>query len=161
VGNQEYNGGKKYRQKGTLCGPNNTHVQMYEEFTHEPSPVDTPVQVYDEFTHEPSPVDTPVQVYDEFTHESSPVNTPIQRPDEFTHVSSPQTKQGHGKKFESYYEISSSRSLRPMVIILENMNQRLKEKLHEYAILDQHIKTENELMKLRQAHFSSKIERLK
>jgi hypothetical protein len=22
VGDQEYNGGKKYRQKGTLCGPN-------------------------------------------------------------------------------------------------------------------------------------------
>jgi hypothetical protein len=27
VGDQEYNGGKKYRQKGTLCGPNtSTHL---------------------------------------------------------------------------------------------------------------------------------------
>jgi hypothetical protein len=25
VGDQEYNGGKKYRQKGTLCGPNTYH----------------------------------------------------------------------------------------------------------------------------------------
>jgi hypothetical protein len=25
VGDQEYNGGKKYRQKGTLCGPNKRH----------------------------------------------------------------------------------------------------------------------------------------
>ena len=40
------------------------------------------------------PVDTHVQVYDEFTHESNP-----------------QTQQGHGKTFESYCEISSSRSL--------------------------------------------------
>jgi hypothetical protein len=23
MGDQEYNNGKKYRQKGTLCGPNN------------------------------------------------------------------------------------------------------------------------------------------
>jgi hypothetical protein len=45
-----------------------------------------------------------------------------------------------------------------MVVRLEKRNHRLKEKLHEYAILDRHIKTENELMKLRQAHFSSKIE---
>jgi hypothetical protein len=48
-----------------------------------------------------------------------------------------------------------------MVVRLENRNHRLKEKLHEYTILDRHIKIENELMKLRQAHFSSKIERLK
>jgi hypothetical protein len=57
------------------------------------------------------PVDTPVQESDEFTHESSPVNTPVQEPDEFTHESSPQTQQGHCKTFESYCEISSSRSL--------------------------------------------------
>jgi hypothetical protein len=63
--------------------------------------------------------------------------------------------------FETYYEISSSRSLRSMVVKLENRNHRLKEKLHEYAILDRHIKTENELMKLRQDHFSSNIEQLK
>jgi hypothetical protein len=124
-------------------------------------PVDTPFQVYDEFTHEPSPVDTPIQVYDKFTHEPSPVDTPVQVYGEFTHDSSPQTQQGRGNTFESYCEISSSRSLRPMVVRLENRNRRLKEKLHEYAILDRHIKTENELMKLGQAHFSSNIERLK
>jgi hypothetical protein len=138
-----------------------TPVQVYEEFTHELSPVNNPVQVYDDFTPEPSPVDTLVQVYDDFTHESSPVNTHVQRPDEFTHASNPQTQQGRGKTFESYYEISSSRSLRPMVVKLENKNHSLKEKLHEYTILGRHIKTENELMKLRQAHFLSKIERLK
>jgi hypothetical protein len=74
-------------------------------------PVDTPVQVYEEFTNEPSLVDTLVQFYDEFTHESSLVDTPVQRPDEFTHESSPQTQQGHGNTFKYYYEISSSRSL--------------------------------------------------
>jgi hypothetical protein len=48
-----------------------------------------------------------------------------------------------------------------MVVRLENRNHKLKEKLHEYAILDRHIQIENELMKLMQAHFSSKIDRLK
>jgi hypothetical protein len=48
-----------------------------------------------------------------------------------------------------------------MVARLESRNNRLKEKLHEYTILDRHIKTENELMKVRQTHFLSKIERLK
>jgi hypothetical protein len=90
-----------------------------------------------------------------------PVDTPVQEPDEFTHESSPQTQQGRCETFKSYCEISSSRSLRPMVVRLKNMNNRLKEKLHEYDILDRHIKTENELMKLRQAHFLAKIERLK
>ena len=28
MGDQEYNSGKKYRQKGTLCGPNN-HKHIY------------------------------------------------------------------------------------------------------------------------------------
>jgi hypothetical protein len=28
MGDQEYNSGKKYRQKGTLCGPNNTHGKL-------------------------------------------------------------------------------------------------------------------------------------
>jgi hypothetical protein len=48
-----------------------------------------------------------------------------------------------------------------MVVRLENRIHGLKDKLHEYAILDWHIKIKNELMKLRKAHFSSKIERLK
>jgi hypothetical protein len=117
--------------------------------------------VYDEPTPELSPVDNPVQVYDEFTPEPSLVDTHDQRPDEFTHASGPQTQQGHGKTFESYCEISSSKSLRPMVARLESRNHRLKEKLHEYTILDRHIKTKNELMKLRKTHFLSKIERLK
>jgi hypothetical protein len=29
VGDQEYNGGKKYRQKGTLCGPNSVAIGKY------------------------------------------------------------------------------------------------------------------------------------
>ena len=29
MGDQEYNIGKKYRQKGTLCGPNNLHFPFY------------------------------------------------------------------------------------------------------------------------------------
>jgi hypothetical protein len=48
-----------------------------------------------------------------------------------------------------------------MVEKLESKNNRLKEKLHEYIVLDRHIKTENELMKLRVTHLLSKIERLK
>ena len=48
-----------------------------------------------------------------------------------------------------------------MVTKLESKNNRLKEKLHEYTVLDRHIKTENELMKLRVTHLLSNIERLK
>jgi hypothetical protein len=32
VGDQEYNGGKKYRQKGTLCGPNTNSLQLFNFF---------------------------------------------------------------------------------------------------------------------------------
>ena len=32
VGDQEYNGGKKYRQKGTLCGPNNDGLLPHGSF---------------------------------------------------------------------------------------------------------------------------------
>jgi hypothetical protein len=48
-----------------------------------------------------------------------------------------------------------------MVAKLESRNNRLKEKLHEYRVLDRHVKTENELLKLRVTHLLSKIERLK
>jgi hypothetical protein len=48
-----------------------------------------------------------------------------------------------------------------MVARLESKNNRLKEKLHEYTVLDRHIKTENELMKFRVTHLLSKIEMLK
>jgi hypothetical protein len=44
---------------------------------------------------------------------------------------------------------------------LESRNSRLKEKLHEYRVLDRHVKTENELLKLRVNHLLSKVERLK
>jgi hypothetical protein len=159
--NRQANAPKEIEQDKPIQMPVDTPAQVYKEFTPELSPVDNPDQVYDEPTPELSPVDNPVQVYDEFTPEPSPVDTHDQRPDEFTHASSPQTQQGHGKTFESYCEISSSKSLRPMVARLESRNHRLKEKLHEYTILDRHIKTENELMKLRQTHFLSKIERLK
>ena len=113
------------------------------------------------------PTDTPTQIHREFTpkispdHNPDPVDTPAQSPDEFTHASSPQTQPGHDKTFESYCEISSSKSLKPMVARIESRNNRLKEKLQEFTILDRHIKTENELMKVRINHFLSKIERLK
>jgi hypothetical protein len=48
-----------------------------------------------------------------------------------------------------------------MVARLESRNNRLKEKLHEYTVLDRHIKTENELMKVRVTNLLSKIDRLK
>jgi hypothetical protein len=90
--NEKNNVPKEIEWDKPIQMPVDTHVQVYEEFTHELSPVDNPVQVYDEFTPEPSPVDNPIQEYDEFTHESSPVNTHVQRPNEFTHASSPQTQ---------------------------------------------------------------------
>jgi hypothetical protein len=121
--------------------PADTHTHVYKEFTPELIPVDNPDQVYDEPTLELSPVNNHVQVYNEFTPEPSPVDTHDQRPDELTHASSPQKQQGHGKTFEYYCEISSSKSLRPMVARLESINHRLKENLHEYTILDRHIKT--------------------
>jgi hypothetical protein len=135
-------------------------------------PTGTPTRIQRDFTPELSPdhldpVDTYERSPDEFTpelspdHNSDPVNTPAQSPDEFTHASSPQPQPGHDKKFETYYEISSSRSLKPMVARLESRNNRLKEKPHEYTVLDRHIKTENELMKVRVTHLLSKIERLK
>jgi hypothetical protein len=48
-----------------------------------------------------------------------------------------------------------------MVARLEGKSNRLKEKLHEYTILDRHIKTENELMEVRVTNLLSKIDRLK
>jgi hypothetical protein len=113
-------------------------------------PTYTLARTYQEFTPELSPVDN-----------SDPVDTHDQSLDEFTHASSPQTQPRHDKTFESYCEISSSKSLRPMVARLESRNNKLKEKLHEYTVLDRHIKIENKLMKVRQTHFLFKIERLK
>jgi hypothetical protein len=160
-------------QNESIQVPTGTPVQMQRESTPGPSPVDTYERSPNEFTPELSPdhnfdpVDTYERSPDEFTPELSPnhdsdrVHTPAQSPDEFTHASSPQAQPGQEKTFETHCEISSSRSLKPMVTKLESKNNRLKEKLHEYTVLDRHIKTENELMKLRVTHLLSKIERLK
>jgi hypothetical protein len=160
-------------QNESIQVPTGTPVQMQRESTPGPSPVDTYERSPNEFTPELSPdhnfdpVDTYERSPDEFTPELSPnhdsdrVHTPAQSPDEFTHASSPQAQPGQEQTFETHCEISSSRSLKPMVTKLESKNNRLKEKLHEYTVLDRHIKTENELMKLRVTHLLSKIERLK
>jgi hypothetical protein len=156
--NRQANVPKEIKQEKPIQMQMDTPIQVYKEFTPELSPVDNPDQVYNKLTPKLSPVKNPIQVYDKFTPEPSPFDTHDKRQDEFTHASSPQKQQGHGKTFESYCEISSSRSLRPMVARLESRNHRLKEKLHEYTILYRHIKIENELMRLMQAHFFSKIE---
>jgi hypothetical protein len=160
-------------QNESIQVPTGTPVQMQRESTPGPSPADTYERSPNEFTPELSPdhnfdpVDTYERSPDEFTPELSPnhdsdrVHTPAQSPDEFTHASSPQAQPGQDQTFETHCEISSSRSLKPMVAKLESKNNRLKEKLHEYIVLDRHIKTENELMKLRVTHLLSKIERLK
>jgi hypothetical protein len=143
-------------QNESIQVPTGTPVRMQREFTPELNP-DHNFDLIDTYEHSP----------DEFTPEFSPdhnsdrVHTPAQSPDEFTHVSSPQAQPGQDQTFETYCEISSSQSLKPMVAKLESKNNRLKEKLHEYTVLDRHIKTENELMKLRVTHLLSKIERLK
>jgi hypothetical protein len=147
---------KRIEQNEPIRVPTGTPARIQREFTPEPSPVDNP-----------NPVDTYERSPDEFTpelspdHHSNPADTPAQSPDEFTHASSPQAQPGQDKTFETYCEISSSRSLKPMVARLESRNNRLKENLQEYTILDWHIKTKNELMKVRINHFLSKIERLK
>jgi hypothetical protein len=152
---------KGIKQNEPIQVPTGTPARIQRQFTPEPSPLDNPNPVD---TSEPSP-DHPSP--DEFIPELSPnhhsdrVNTPAQSPDEFTHASSPQPQPGHDQTFETYCEISSSRSLKPMVARLESRNNRLKEQLHEYTVLDRHIKTENELMKVRVTNLLSKIDRLK
>jgi hypothetical protein len=149
--------------------PTGTPSRIQREFTLEPSPVDNPdpVDTSELNPDHPNPTDTYERSPDEFTpklspnHHSDPVATPAQSPDEFTHASSPQPQPGQDQTFETYCEISSSRSLKPMVARLESRNNRLKEKLQDFTILDRHIKTENGLMKVRINHFLSKIERLK
>ena len=51
--------------------------------------------------------------------------------------------------------------MKPLVTKLESRNNRLKEKLHEYRVLDRHVKAENELLKLRVTHLLSKVSRIK
>jgi hypothetical protein len=160
-------------QNESIQVPTGTSVQMPKEPTPEPSPANTYEQIPNEYTHELSPdrnfdpVDTyehsPEQFTPEFSsdHNSDRFHTPAQSPEEFTHASSPPAQPEQEKTFETHCEISSSRSLKPMVAKLESKNNRLKEKLHEYRVLDRHVKTENELLKLRVNHLLSKVERLK
>jgi hypothetical protein len=160
---------KGIEQNEPIQVPIGTPARIQRKFTPEPSPVDNPdpVDTSELSPAHPDPVDTYERSPNEFTPELSPdhnsdrVNTPAQSPDEFTHASSPQPQPGQDQTFETYCEISSSRSLKPMVARLESRNNRLKEKLHEYTVLDRHIKTENELMKVRVTNLLSKIDRLK
>jgi hypothetical protein len=164
---------KKIVQNESIQVPTTTSVQMPKEPTPEPSPANTYEQSPHEFTHELSPdhnfdpVDTyehnPAQFTPEFSsdHNADSFHTPAQSPEEFTHASSPPAQPEQEQTIETHCELSSSRSLKPMVAKLESKNNRLKEKLHEYRVLDRHVKTENELLKLRVNHLLSKVERLK
>jgi hypothetical protein len=124
------------KQNEPIQVPTGTPARIQREFTPEPSSLDDPdpVDTSDLSPDHPSP--------DEFTpelsldHHSDRVNTPAQSPDEFIHASSPQPQPGHDQTFETYCEISSSRSLKPMVARIERRNNRLKEQLHEYTVLD-------------------------
>jgi hypothetical protein len=164
-------------QNKSVQVPTGTPVQMPREFTPEPDLVDTSAlspahpDPIDNYELSPDrnfdPVDTYERSPDAFTpefssdHSSDRFHTPAQSPEEPTHASSPSPQPGQGQTVETHCEISSSRSLKPVVAKLESKNSRLKEKLHEYIVLDRHIKTENELLKLRVTHLLSKIERLK
>jgi hypothetical protein len=177
---------KKVMQNEFVQVPTGTSVQMTKEPTPEPSPANTdgpsPIDNYElspnrdvdpvnpcELSpdHTFDPADTyehsPVTLTPEFTpdHDSDRFHTPVQSPEELTHASSPPVQPEQEQTIETHCELSSSRSLKPRVARLENRNTRLKEKLHEYRVLDRHVKTENELLKLRINHLLSKIERLK
>ena len=74
------------------------------------------------------------------------------------------TSQQHGNlnmPLGSQNEASSNRPIHPLIARLKRKNPRLKEKLHEYTILDRYVKTENDLMKFKHTHYQAKIERLK
>jgi hypothetical protein len=133
-------------QNEAIQVPISTPIQMPRESTPGPSPADTYERSPNEFTPELSPdhnfdpVDTYERCPDEFTPEISPnhdsdrVHTPAQSPDEITHASSPPAQPGQDQTFETHCDISSSRSLKPMVTKLERKNSILKEKLHEYIL---------------------------
>jgi hypothetical protein len=164
-------------QNKSVQVPTGTPIQMPREFTPEIDLVDTselnpahpdPIDNY-ELSPDRNfdPVDTYERSPDAFTpevssdHNSDRFHTPSQSLEELMHVSSPSPQPGQGQTVETHCKISSSRSLKPMVAKLERKNSRLKEKLHEYIVLDRHIKTKNELLKLRVTHLLSKVERLK
>jgi hypothetical protein len=113
-------------------------------------PTNTYEHTPDQFTHRYSP-----------DHHSDQFHTPVQSPEELTQASSPSPQPGQDQTFETHCQLSSSRALKPLVTKLESRNNRLKEKLHEYRVLDRHVKTENELLKLRVTHLLSKISRIK
>jgi hypothetical protein len=113
------------------------------------------------------PTDTYEHTPDQFTpgcssdHHSEQFHTPVQSPEELTQASSPSPQPGQDQTIETHCQLSSSRTLKPLVTKLESRNSRLKEKLHEYRVLDRHVKAENELLKLRVTHLLSRIGRLK
>ena len=125
---------KGIKQNEPIQVPIGTPTRIQREFTPEPSPVDNPdpVDTSELSPDHPDPIDTYERSPNEFTPEISPnhdsdrANTPTQSPDEFTHASSPQPQPGHDQTFETYCEISSSRSLKPMVARLESRNNMLK-----------------------------------
>jgi hypothetical protein len=107
------------------------------------------------------PTDTYEHAPDQFTHRCSPdhhsdqFHTPVQSPEELTQASIPSPQPSQDQTFETHCQLSSSRTLKPLVTRLESRNNRLKEKLHR------HVKAENELLKLRVTHLLSKISRIK
>jgi hypothetical protein len=167
---------KKVAQEESVQVPAGT-PEIPKELTPEPHPVDTstlsPVHPDSIDNQELSPdrnfdpTDTYEHTPDQFTpgcssdHNSDKFHTPVQSPEELTHASSPSPQPGQDQTIETHCQLSSSRILKPMVTKLESRNSRLKEKLHEYRVLDRHVKTENELLKLRVTHLLSKIERQK
>jgi hypothetical protein len=167
---------KKVAQEESVQVPAGT-PEIPKELTPEPHPVDTstlsPVHPDSIDNQELSPdrnfdpTDTYEHTPDQFTpgcssdHNSDKFHTPVQSPEELTHASSPSPQPGQDQTIETHCQLSSSRTLKPMVTKLESRNSRLKEKLHEYRVLDRHVKTENELLKLRVTHLLSKIERQK
>jgi hypothetical protein len=176
---------KKVVQEEFAQEPPGTSVQMPKEptpgpnstNTDKPHPIDTstlsPVHPDSIDDQELSPdrnfdpTDTYEHAPDQFTHGCSPdhhsdqFHTPVQSPEELTQASSPSPQPGQDQTFETHCQLSSSRTLKPLVTKLESMNNRLKEKLHEYRVLDRHVKAENELLKLRVTHLLSKVRRIK
>jgi hypothetical protein len=176
---------KKIVQDESVQEPASTPVQIPIEPTprlnsanaDEPHPIDTstlsPVHSDSIDDQELSPdrnfdpTDTYEHASDQFTpgcssyHHSDQFHTPVQSPEELTQASSPSPQPGQDQTFETHCQLSSSRTLKPLVTKLEGRNNRLKEKLHEYRVLDRHVKAENELLKLRVTHLLSKVRRIK
>jgi hypothetical protein len=176
---------KKVVQEEFAQEPPGTSVQLPKEPTPGPNPTNTdkphPIDTstlspvhpdsIDDQELSPDrnfdPTDTYEHAPDQFTHGCSPdhhsdqFHTPVQSPEELTQASSPSPQPSQDQTFETHCQLSSSRTLKPLVTKLESRNNRLKEKLHEYRVLDRHVKAENELLKLRVTHLLSKVSRIK